>query len=228
MVGSEDEISFDRSWEKVTRDLVTVISDFPYLNYIAPFVVLVGDSGALSFSFERETLSWTRRLYYAPPKPPHILPSEQVATTAHCIMAGIVAHAVISNDNIELAWLWESLAPMWDAKYRIPNTEESFGKVIFVFAGGTTPTYKELEKVAESQPPSAKALDFKTRITFHLNIPSVSYEGLHPDNFALLRRAILIRSALERIAPSLVEQARTHGTPLIDPSGACFPANERV
>jgi hypothetical protein len=111
-------------------------------------------------------------------------------------------------NGVTLGWLELFLMPMSDAKYTIANEQRSFGKALFTFAGGTCATYSEFEKSAKAQPPSTKAHDFWTRIGFHLDIPSINHPGKGMlDNFVLLRRAILIRSKLESVAPDLVQRA---------------------
>jgi hypothetical protein len=122
--------------------------------------------------------------------------------------------------TVQLGWLESFLMPMWDAKYVISNTPRSFGKALFVFAGGTCPTFAEFEKSVRLQPPSTKAHDFLTRLRFHLNIPPVNHPESGHDNFALLRRALLIRSTLERAAPDLFTRARAPGVPPVDPKVA--------
>ncbi len=113
----------------------------------------------------------------------------------------------------DLGWLESFLVPTWDGHFIDNGRAKSFGKIIFVFAGGTAHSYKDFEAQVGLQPAATKAQDFLTRLTFNLDIPSLDYS----DNFSLIRRALILRSLFERLAPHFLSPGRVLD---IDPSVA--------
>lgn len=104
------------------------------------------------------------------------------------------------NDE-EWGWLKFFLSPMEDGRYRGKPVHTA----IFVFAGGTSPTYSHfcLENRATTDPQvqafgRAKGPDFVSRLRGFLNVV-----GINPadsdDELYLIRRAIVIRTTLARI-----------------------------
>jgi len=134
----------------------------------------------------------------------------------------------------ELGWLKYLLAPMQDGRYKSKQSMLGIGKALLIFAGGTTETYEEFCPPADGskQPDKCaarlevlkrtKGTDFVSRLRGHANISSINgsmhrqeredplsrgREEFTPDLF-LIRRAILFRSLLEKLASSLVGEKR--------------------
>ena len=137
-------------------------------------------------------------------------------------------------DSMDLEWLKEFLAPMQDAEFLAGSVAHPFGKAIFVFAGGTSFTFESFDKSNDkSKGPkkdkdfrNKKGPDFVSRLRGFVNIKGPnpigysiggdessqggavrsSYEKLAGDDPAhLIRRAILLRSILQRDCPQLID-----------------------
>lgn len=117
-------------------------------------------------------------------------------------------------DNKPLGWLKYFLAPMEGGTFKHPE-EGVFrlGRGIFVFAGGTRGNYKEfvveeprakVNKIAQesfNKFKNAKAPDFLSRLRGHLNVKGINAAGepgSNDDHLFPLRRAIILRSILQR------------------------------
>lgn len=108
-----------------------------------------------------------------------------------------------SLDGEPLAWLRYFLAPMQDGAFRQGQLTHPIGRAIFVFAGGTCARVDEFAtKVQTESGRQAKGPDFVSRLKGYVNVlgPNPQGEG---DPFAVIRRAILLRSILERAARGL-------------------------
>jgi len=114
-------------------------------------------------------------------------------------------------DTGGLAWLKEFLAPMQDAEFRAGGHAHPFAKAIFIFAGGTSADFARFDRSAGDDADAAafrmaKGPDFVSRLRGYLNIkgpnPTSSADAAH-----LIRRAVLLRSVLERSQPQLVDPA---------------------
>ncbi|HVS02737.1 MAG TPA: RyR domain-containing protein [Thermoanaerobaculia bacterium] len=127
-------------------------------------------------------------------------------------------------DSAGLVWLKEFLAPMQDAEFRAGSLAHPFGKAIFVFAGGTKPDFASFDR---SRHPDAavrdafaevKGPDFVSRLRGFVNVkgpnpalaegpeaPRPWAERAARDPAHLIRRALLLRSLLERAWPHLVD-----------------------
>lgn len=133
-----------------------------------------------------------------------------------------------------LGWLRYFLAPMQDGEFQDGQITHPIGQAIFVFAGGTSETMKmfagdmeekkdrknELENKTEKNKTieieenrkEAKLPDFISRLKGFVNIlgpnPVGSNDDLavRKDNFYIIRRAILVRSILERITPQFFKK----------------------
>lgn len=137
----------------------------------------------------------------------------------------------------ELGWLKEFLAPMQDAEFRAGSLVHPFGKAIFIFAGGTKFDFESFSRLRDTDREkrrfqSVKGPDFISRLRGFVNIkgpnpavaPSsstakkaISLAELRKNDPAhLIRRAILLRAALERFAPHLIDS--TTKTALISSS----------
>jgi len=130
-------------------------------------------------------------------------------------------------DSDKFSWLRYFLAPMQDAEFRVGSVSHPFGKAIFIFAGGVKESFQELDATkTESDMKERKLPDFISRLRGFVNIkgPNRS-ECVKPEKGSdqqpattacedsydeyLIRRAILLRSILERTRSHLISPART-------------------
>jgi len=123
-------------------------------------------------------------------------------------------------DSGQLVWLKEFLAPVQDAEYRAGSVVHPFGKVIFVFAGGTCTTFQEFDRSAVAgatgeQFRLAKGPDFVSRLRGYVNIKgpnpwltpgqTTALPPAEADVAHLIRRAILAFALLAGITPALAQ-----------------------
>ncbi|WP_339683101.1 AAA family ATPase [Gimesia maris] len=121
------------------------------------------------------------------------------------------------TDNVN--WLKHFLAPMQDSEFLSGNLLHPFGKAIFIFAGGTCQTFEEFNISAavddESDSESTefvkqKGPDFVSRLRGFINIkgpnPIIDLKGESEDIAYPLRRALILRSLLERDYPHLIHR----------------------
>ncbi|WP_435790609.1 Ryanodine receptor Ryr [Clostridium sp.] len=114
----------------------------------------------------------------------------------------------------KLGWLKYFLAPMQDGVFREGDSIHPIGKAIFVFAGGTSTTFKgfrgeELEDSKEQKQfllefKSAKGPDFISRLRGYVNMLGPNQTNNKRDQLFIIRRAMLLRSLLERKVPHLI------------------------
>lgn len=118
----------------------------------------------------------------------------------------------------ELGWLKHFLAPMQDGVFREGEATHPIGRAIFVFAGGTRNTFGEFASdLAPSRSPAdpaqraaserfraVKGPDFVSRLRGFVNIagPNPARPG---EVEYVVRRAMLLRSLIERKAPQLID-----------------------
>ncbi len=116
----------------------------------------------------------------------------------------------------KLGWLKYFLAPMQDGVFREANSIHPIGKAIFVFAGGTSSTFKEFcgETISDKAEhreffkefQSAKGPDFISRLRGYVNILGPNQTDENWDQLFIIRRAMLLRSLLERKVPHLINK----------------------
>jgi hypothetical protein len=113
-----------------------------------------------------------------------------------------------SFDKEPLGWLKYFLAPMQDGVFRAEGTLYHVGRAIFLFTGGTKSTFTEFYTDRKTDPTfrAAKGPDFVSRLRGYMNIPRFSSDR-DPDQPALFRRAVILRSILERKLPRIIDQA---------------------
>lgn len=123
-------------------------------------------------------------------------------------------------DSGGLRWLEHFLMPMQDAKFQQGSQIHNLGRAIFVFAGGTCADFETfnrsehpLESVREDFR-RVKGPDFVSRLRTSLNIKGPNPGDRDPD--WLIRRAILLRTLLERQWPDLIDAAT--GVAAVSPS----------
>ncbi|AWK52579.1 Ryanodine receptor Ryr [Clostridium beijerinckii] len=114
----------------------------------------------------------------------------------------------------KLGWLKYFLAPMQDGAFREGDSIHPIGKAIFVFAGGTSSTFKEFcgedfEDENEQKQfllgfKGAKGPDFVSRLRGYVNILGPNQTDEKWDQLFIIRRAMLLRSLLERKVDHLI------------------------
>lgn len=108
-------------------------------------------------------------------------------------------------DGENYGWLRYFLAPMQDGVFQQGDLPHPIGKAIFVFAGGTSSTLESFGKFGDEEKlRAAKVPDFVSRLKGFLNVLGPNKRTDVEDPFYVLRRAILLRSMLERSAEHLV------------------------
>lgn len=110
-------------------------------------------------------------------------------------------------DGQPLGWLGYFLAPMQDGEFQEGQITHPIGRSIFVFAGGTSHNMEAFTvNIGNEKYQSSKLPDFISRLRGFLNIlgPNCQGSNLAKDPYYIIRRAILLRSILERSAPQLL------------------------
>lgn len=114
-------------------------------------------------------------------------------------------------DKQPLGWLKYFLAPMQDASFYDANQTIEIGRAIFVFAGGTYPSFELFDPRTIAVPSEEEGLevsrehkdrvkafaerkgpDFISRLRGHINISQINNESGHVKH--LIRRALVLRS----------------------------------
>jgi hypothetical protein len=105
-----------------------------------------------------------------------------------------------------LGWLRYLLAPMQDGSFQEGQLVHPIGRCIFVFAGGTSHCMDDFgSQLTDEQKRAAKLPDFVSRLKGFLNVLGPNpQESTSRDPFYILRRAILLRSILERNASQVI------------------------
>jgi len=108
-------------------------------------------------------------------------------------------------EDRRLGWLRYFLSPMQDGAFQEQQVTHHIGRAIFVFAGGiysTMESFAEGEGMTNDEFRAVKGPDFKSRLRGYVNIMGPNPVGNDPrrDRYHLVRRAILLRSLLERKA----------------------------
>ncbi len=127
------------------------------------------------------------------------------------------------NDS-PLGWLKEFLAPMQDASFVSNGHTHPLGRCVFVFAGGTRQRFSEFDETKQARAEmdrrrkeanlpnaiveevlfiAAKGPDFVSRLRGYVNIKGPNASGPN-DALCVIRRALQIRSQIERYHPSAV------------------------
>jgi len=120
-------------------------------------------------------------------------------------------------DTGELRWLKDFLAPMQDAEFSVGGVSHPFGKAIFIFAGGTSSDFDSFDHSGDESAEGksfrlAKGPDFVSRLRGFVNIKGPNpmpveneeISAAEADPAHLIRRAIILRSIIERQAGHLV------------------------
>lgn len=105
-----------------------------------------------------------------------------------------------------LGWLRHFLAPMQDGEFRQGQLTHPIGRAIFVFAGGTAQRLEEFgAQLSDEELRQAKAPDFVSRLKGYINVLGPNARDVGEDPYYVIRRAILVRSILERNAEALFD-----------------------
>lgn len=117
-------------------------------------------------------------------------------------------------DSQDLRWLRYLLAPMQDGAFSVGQLVHAIGKCVFVFAGGTSPRYRDFAARGSSETfRAAKGPDFVSRLDGHLDVlgpnrrlrpaqhvvdgKTVEVEEEDLDDVGMpLRRALMLRGEL--------------------------------
>jgi len=112
------------------------------------------------------------------------------------------------SGEVPLGWLRYFLAPMQDGAFREDQIVHPIGRAVFVFAGGTSARMQDFGKGLDSKTyRSSKVPDFISRLKGFVNILGPNSQGnADSDPYYIIRRAILLRSILQRNASHLVEK----------------------
>ncbi len=106
-----------------------------------------------------------------------------------------------------LGWLRFFLAPMQDGVFKDGESSHPIGRAVFVFAGGTSVSFDEFAKGGGVQDgpalKDAKVPDFISRLRGRIDIRGCN-PGPDDEGRYLVRRALLLRSIIERTAKHLV------------------------
>ena len=118
-----------------------------------------------------------------------------------------------SAEGVRLGWLKSFLAPMQDGEFTQNGQVHPIGKCIFIFAGGVYSSFEEF--CGEQKNTEAKVRDFISRIKGYVDIQGPNPSGtIEEDRAYILRRAVLLRSMIER---KLRDVKNPDGTVNVDP-----------
>lgn len=98
------------------------------------------------------------------------------------------------------------LAPMQDGCFINRGMVKPLGRGIYIFAGATKTSFKELQNISDDMRDAfvkAKVPDFISRLRGYLDIKSINSSNASDDKTFVIKRALLLRSLLERNAPNL-------------------------
>ncbi|MGZ4199655.1 MAG: AAA family ATPase [Thermoleophilia bacterium] len=112
-----------------------------------------------------------------------------------------------------LGWLRHFLAPMADGRFREGAGFHPLGRAIFVFAGGTSPSFDAFVRFGDERlERSAKKPDFISRLRGYVNVTGPNRLG--DDDVAWpLRRALMLRSLVATRAPQMLRPDALTGEP---------------
>jgi hypothetical protein len=112
-----------------------------------------------------------------------------------------------------LGWLRHFLAPMADGRFREGAGFHPLGRAIFVFAGGTSPSFEAFVRFGDERlERSAKKPDFISRLRGYVNVTGPN--RLDDDDVAWpLRRALMLRSLVTARAPQMLRPDSLTGEP---------------
>jgi len=125
-----------------------------------------------------------------------------------------------SMSKTPLGWLRYFLSPMQDGGFQDGQIIHPIGRSIFVFAGGTSDTMAAFDHGHDEKFKDVKGPDFISRLKGYINIlgPNPVSGSEHPeaDPYYVIRRAIIVRSNLERNARQIFTRRDGNKVPRID------------
>ena len=110
-------------------------------------------------------------------------------------------------DGVSRGWLKYFLAPMQDGEYTLDGRTLSISGAVFVFAGGTAPSFPEFLPDDEESAQAfqrVKGPDFVSRLKGILNIKGPNPTSV-TDRRHIIRRALLLRNLFERQAQNFLD-----------------------
>ncbi len=114
----------------------------------------------------------------------------------------------IPLEDSELGWLRYFLMPMQDGVFYHQQLTFYLGGAVFVFAGGTHSSMAEFcEKSEREELKPMKVRDFISRLAAYIDVRGPNRFGDAAgviDEGHMLRRGVLLRSSLERLAPQII------------------------
>lgn len=119
--------------------------------------------------------------------------------------------------QVPMGWLKYFLAPMQDGLFQGKAGAYRVGRAIFLFSGGTSYSFCKFKEKASTDDKgnsaerykAAKLDDFISRLRGYLDISDINEEGYRPPGRLIkLRRAILLRSLLERHASPIFRTSK--------------------
>jgi hypothetical protein len=105
-----------------------------------------------------------------------------------------------------LGWLPQFLSPMQDGNFQDGQITHPIGHAVFVFAGGTFESMKAFEENSEeNEAVEVKAPDFVSRLHGYVDVlgPNPPEDRPSTDPYYVIRRAVMLRSLLERTTPRI-------------------------
>ncbi len=121
-------------------------------------------------------------------------------------------------EGMELGWLRYFLAPMQDGTFQDGQIIHPIGRSVFVFAGSTSTTMEEFIGLDKKKYKNAKHIDFISRLKGFLNVMGINPVGNQTDRCHTIRRAIALRSILERSANPIISSVGRDNRANIDES----------
>jgi hypothetical protein len=120
-----------------------------------------------------------------------------------------------------LGWLRYFIGPMQDGLFQEDQITHPIGTSIFVFAGGTAISKDDFVKgqpnMDENERKALKVPDFISRLKGFLNVTGPNRREGETDSRFLIRRAILLRSMIEKHCPDLFRKEGKRRILQIDP-----------
>lgn len=106
-------------------------------------------------------------------------------------------------EGVPLGWLRYFLAPIQDGQFSDKGQSHSTGGGIYVFAGGTQPSFRQFCQLSSGDR-AAKKPDFVSRLRAFIDVRGPNGDpNLVEDSLYVIRRAFLLNAFLERYGPQL-------------------------
>lgn len=123
-----------------------------------------------------------------------------------------------------LGWLRYFIGPMQDGKFQEDQITHPIGTSIFVFGGGTASTKEEFvtppagreQSLNDEKRKALKVPDFISRLKGFLDVTGPNRRESHDPHY-LIRRAVLLRSMIEKHCPDLFQKEGDRKILQIDP-----------